>query len=190
MNATYGLIGCLVLGACGALRPVKDKAVHHLLKSRVDERNLISSIPGIAVRRPSLPVYLDREQLVGRMKGRFTIYNADLWAEPLAAGISRVVSCNMRRLTGSMSIQPVESFTSLEYSRLLDMRVSRFDMDDSGEMIFEGTWQLQNVKGEFSPLRFFHIEVPLYMGTITANGQVDSMSRALEILSRQICGGM
>lgn len=184
------MIGCLVLAACGAIHPVKDKAVHHLLQPRVGERNLTLSTPVVAVKQPSLPVYLDRQQLVSRLNGQFTISNTDLWAEPLAAGVSRVVSCNLRRLSGSMRIQPVESYTSLDYSRLLEMRVSRFDVDDSGLMIFEGTWQLRNVKGESSPLHFFHIKVPPDMGTMTANVQVDSMSRALEILSRQICGGM
>ena len=85
----------------------------------------------------------------------------DVWAEPLNASISRVTASNLSRLTGSLNIRPVENFTTLDYTSLLEMNITRFEPDDSNRMVLEGTWKLQPVNGGETNTRFFHHEAPL-----------------------------
>ncbi|MEO5915120.1 MAG: PqiC family protein [Luteolibacter sp.] len=178
----------LSLTNCGVLEPVKDSAVHHVLDPLVPYRSLSSSSPSIAINRPSIPSYLDRQQLVTRSGGQLQISNADLWGEPLDASLSRVTASNLSRLTGSMNIQPVENFTTLDYTTLLEMRIARFEPDDSNQMILEGTWKLQPVSGGDARDHFFSIAAPI--SSPTATGRVNAMNQALERIARQIANSL
>lgn len=188
MKIQFLLPALLALTGCAGLSPVKDSAVHHVLDARVPYRTLSASSPAIAINRPAIPSYLDRQQLVTRSGGRLMISGIDLWGEPLDAAISRVTASNLSRLTGSMNIQPVENFTTLDYASLLEIRITRFDPDDANRMILEGTWKLQPVKGGETRSHFFQIAVPVSPAPTAIANRVDAMNQALEILARQIVG--
>ena len=126
LHLTCGLL-LLTLTACSVLQPVKDTAIQHVLEPLVPDRTLTAARPAIAVGRPSLPGYLDSMQLVTRANGTLKMSNHDLWGEPLDTGISRVIASNLSRLTGSMNIQPVESFTTLDYTTLLELKIAQFE---------------------------------------------------------------
>lgn len=176
----------LGLAGCASLRPVKDPAVHHLLEATAPGRTLTAQVPAIAVKRTTLPGYLDRLQLVTRTNGKLLLSETDLWGEPLDSAISRVLAGNLGRLTGSMTIQPVESFTSLDYTVLLEVKVAGFETDDDKGMVLEGTWKLQPVGGAEARTRFFRIEVPVPITASAADGRVEAMNRALGILAGRI----
>lgn len=128
----------VLLVSCGVLKPVEDTSINHLLDPAVPERSLTGSSPAIAVSRPSLPSYLDRQQLVSRTTtGELQMNSYHLWAEPLDASISRVTAANLARLTNSLNIQPVENFVTLDYQSLLEIRVSRFEPDATGEVVLD-----------------------------------------------------
>jgi uncharacterized lipoprotein YmbA len=187
---TIRLLPVLLLAACGVLRPVKDATVSHLLDPVVPERAVTGSSPAIAIARPSLPGYLDRQQLVSRSTdGRVIMNSNHLWAEPLDAGISRVMAMNLGRLTNSLNIQPVETFVTMDYDHLLEIRISRFEADASGELILECTWKLQPVSGRVTNPRPFQTRIPAG-GDLTATGTQDAritaMNEALARLARQI----
>ena len=38
-----------------------------------------------------------------------------------------------------MNIQPVENFTALDYTNLLELKIARFEPDASNQMILQGT---------------------------------------------------
>lgn len=180
------LTALLILSSgCGGLTPVKDSSVHHVLDPLVPDRTLRSASPSIAINRPSIPSYLDRQQLVTRSRGELMISNTDLWAEPLNAALSRVLASNLSRLTGSMNIQPVENFTALEYTSLLEIRIAQFEPDSAGTMILQGTWKLQPVAGHETSSHFFRFEVPTELPS-SAAARVTAMNQALEQLARQI----
>lgn len=176
----------LVLSGCSALQPVKDSAVHHVLDPLVPDRTLTTSTPAIAVNRPSIPSYLDHMQLITRSEGELTISKLDLWAEPLDAAISRVTASNLSRLTGSMAIRPVENFTTLDYSTLLELQIIQFEPDNSSQMILQGTWKLQPVSGEETSAHFFRIVVPIPSNPAPMTSRVIAMNKALESLAREI----
>ncbi len=161
-----------------------------MLDPLVAERSLSASKPSIAIKRPSIPSYLDRQQLITRANGQLMISSLDLWGEPLDAGLSRVMASNLSRLTGSMNIQPVENFTSLDYSNLLELRVTRFEPDNSNQMMFECTWKLQPVIGGEARSHFFRIAVPISGTPSAVTSRVAAMNRVLELLSRQIASSL
>ncbi len=175
----------ILSSGCGGLTPVKDFSVHHVLDPLVPDRPLRSASPAIAINRPSIPSYLDRQQLVTRSGGELMISNTDLWAEPLNAALSRVLASNLSRLTGSMNIQPVENFTALEYTSLLEIRIAQFEPDSAGRMILQGTWKLQPITGHETSSHFFRVEVLIGLPSSAAT-RVTAMNQALENLARQI----
>ena len=178
----------LTLTACSVLQPVKDTAIQHVLEPLVPDRALTAARPAIAVGRPSLPGYLDCLQLVTRADGTLKMSKHDLWGEPLDTGISRVIASNLSRLTGSMNIQPVESFTTLDYTKLLELKIAQFEPDTANQMILQGTWKLQPVTGRETSAHFFRLLVPVPPDPSALTARVTAMNQALEQLSRQIAG--
>lgn len=185
MKSYLLLPGLLILTGCGVLTPVKDSAVHHALDPLVPDRPLTQSSPSMAINRPSIPGYLDRQQLVTRSGGQLMISNVDLWGEPLDAAIARVTASNLSRLTGSTNIQPVENFITLDYTALLELRITRFEPNVSNQMILEGTWKLQPVKGGETRSHFYHITLAISPGA-TPTARVNAMNQCLERLAHQI----
>jgi len=138
----------LLLVGCSVLQPIKDAAFYHLLEPFVPDRALTAATPALAIKRPILPSYLDRQQLVTRKEGQLMMSNLDVWAEPLDVGISRVMASNLSRLTDSMNIQPGASFTSMDYTQLLELLITQFEPDEQNQLIFKGTWKLQPTNGK------------------------------------------
>ena len=176
----------VLLAGCGALRPVKDLSVHHVLEPLVPDRALSANTPAIAISRPTLPTYLDRQQMVTRSGGELVLSEHHLWAESLGTALSRVTASNLSRLTGSMNIQPVENFVTLDYTSLLELKIARLEPDTSNQMILQGTWKLQPVNGKESRSHFFNIAVPVAPTPDVMSGRVTAMNQALERLARQI----
>ncbi len=179
-----------LLAACGVLKPVKDVSVNYLLDPLVPARNITGSSPAIAIARPKLPGYLDRQQLVSRSRaGEMQMNGFQLWAEPLDKGISRVTAINLGRLTNSLNIQPVQSFVTMDYDSLLEIRISRFEPDADGHVVLECTWKLQPVSGRVTNPRAFRTVIenttPL-PATGPQTARIAAMNEALARLARVI----
>jgi len=176
------------LTGCRVLQPVKDAAVLHVLDPLVPDRPLTASRPAVAVKRPALPGYLDRSQLVTRASGQLLMSPLDLWAEPLDTSLASVTASNLSRLTGSLKIQPVENFTTLDYTQVLELKIAQFDPDSTGTLILQGTWALQPVTGAPATAHFFRIEIPgrPVPAATPMENRVPAMNQALERLARQI----
>jgi uncharacterized lipoprotein YmbA len=179
----------LLLISCGALKPVKDTSVHHLLEAVIPERPVTGASPAIAISRPSLPSYLDRQQLVSHSgDGQLQMNSYHLWAEPLDAAISRVTATNLGRLTNSLNIQPVENFVTLDYQTLLEIRVSRFEPDLSNNLVLECTWKLQPVVGGVANTRPFRTTVAITPADTPKDlsGRIAAMNESLVRLAKEI----
>ena len=191
MNLSHLILPfCLLVSACGVLEPVEDTSVSHLLDPAIPERPITGSSPVIAIARPALPSYLDRQQLVSRSgDGRLQMNSYHLWAEPLDAAISRVTAINLGRLNNSLNIQPVETFVTMEYQSLLEIRISRFEPDDQGLLVLECAWKLQPVSGKVTQPRPFRTSVPI-TGPVRPSGpqtaRIQAMNEALARLAREI----
>ena len=183
----------LLLGSCSILQPVRDTSVNHLLEPGIPARQITGSSPAVAIARPALPSYLDRQQLVVRHGGELKMDPNDLWAEPLGAGISRVTALNLSRLANSLNIQPVEYFITPDYQTLLELRIARFEPDGSGHVILECTWKLQPLApSRVANTRSFSTSVPILRpeamtsAAAQSSGQVAAMNEALARLARDI----
>jgi uncharacterized lipoprotein YmbA len=177
-----------LLVSCTVLQPVEDKSVNYLLDSAVPERPITGASPSVAIASPALPGYLDRQQLVSRSAGGELLMNPNhLWGEPLDSGIARVTAANLGRLENSLNIQPVKSFVTLDYQSLLELRITRFEPDASGNVVLECTWKLQPVNGPVATTRAFTTRVPLAADPLgSQTGRVQAMNEALARLARQI----
>lgn len=188
------LLLTILLAACGVLKPVKDVSVNYLLDPVVADHRITGNSPAIAIARPKLPGYLDRQQLVNRSRGGEMQMNGyQLWAEPLDKGISRVTAINLGRLTNSMNIQPVESFVTMDYDSLLEIRISRFEPDADGGVVLECTWKLQPVSGRVTNPRSFRTVIESTSPTPATGpqtGRVTAMNEALARLAREIAASL
>jgi len=187
------LVLTLLTTACGVLKPVKDTSVFHLLDPAVPERRITGSTPALALVRPSLPSYLDRQQLVSRSgDGQLQMNSYHLWSESLDSAISRVTATNLARLKNSLNIQPVEAFVTLDYQSLLEIRVSRFEPDATNTLIFECTWKLQPVSGRLTATRSFSTQIPIAPTTDSKNltPRITAMNEALARLAREIANAL
>ncbi|RYD38789.1 MAG: membrane integrity-associated transporter subunit PqiC [Verrucomicrobiaceae bacterium] len=183
----------LLLFSCNVLQPVKDTSVTYLLDPAVPDRTPKASTPAVAINRPSLPSYLDRQQIVTRVKaGELKMSNYHLWAEPLDTGISRVVSMNLTRLKGSSNIQPINNFVTLEYTSLVELRISQFEPADDDRVVLACTWKVQPVHGRPLQPRSFRTEVPFTPSTdkLDLAPRIAAMNEALARLSRVIAGSL
>lgn len=187
------LIVPFLVASCGIIVPVKDDAIYHILDPTIPERRISGSAPTIAIAEPSLPGYLDRQQLVSRGgEGEMLMNNRHLWSEPLANGIARVLSADLRRLTNSLNIQPTSAFVALDYQNLLEIRISRFEPDAAGTVVLECTWKLQPVNGGPASTRPFStsIDVPSGEARVPWNYRIAAMNEALARLAREIASGL
>ena len=187
------LVLTLLTTACGVLNPVKDSSVFHLLDPAVPERRITGSTPAVALVRPSLPSYLDRQQLVSRSgDGQLQMNSYHLWSESLDSAISRVTATNLARLKNSLNIQPVEAFVTLDYQSLLEIRVSRFEPDATNTQISECTWKIQPVSGCLTATRSFSTQIPIAPTTDSKNltPRITAMNEALARLAREIANAL
>ena len=179
-------LATLLMTGCSLMMPVKDEAVHHLLEPVAADRPLNATKPAIAVSRAALPSFLDSEQLVTRVDGALVASDLDLWGEPLDLGISRVVAGNLSRLTRSANIMPVGRFVTLDYTDLLELRITQFQPDATNSMVLQGAWKLHPVSGENAESHYFRIATPLTPELPAGTARVNAMNRALLGLAKEI----
>lgn len=96
------------------------------------------------------------------------------------------VACNLSRLTGSTNILPVERFTTLEYTDLLELRITQFEADASNTIVLQGTWKMQPVSGKETSDHYFRIAVPMKSPSLMMKDRVTAMNQALARLARDI----
>lgn len=181
------LLMVLLLASCSLTKPVSDPASRHLLDPAIPWRAATAAKPALAVARPSLPNYLDRQQLVARdTGGSILVLDQHLWSEPLDSGISRVLAANLSRLTGSSAILPVGNYITLDYSALVEVRVEQFDPAPSGALVLECAWKVQPVSGADTPFRSYRAEVPIPATTPVIAGRIAAMNEVLANLAREI----
>ncbi len=192
MKTAILFLASLFLVACGALKPVEDRSENHILAAAAPQRNVTGNAPAIAIARPSIPGYIDRQQLLTRNRAGEVVMNSNqIWAEPLDEGIARVTAENLGRIHNSMNIQPVQAFITIDYSHLLEMRVVKFDANAAtGTVVLECTWKLQPVTGHVAPTRPFRTEVkiedPQFSARSSQQARIEAMNQALAELAADI----
>jgi uncharacterized protein len=134
----------------------------------------------------TLPTYLDRPQLVTRAGGnRMVLADFDSWAEPLQDVFARVLAENLALLLGTDDVLmlPQRRLVNLDYQ--VEVDVTRFDVDASGEAVLDARWWVLDEDGE-KVLRSGRstISEPAEAGDYTSAAA--ALSRALGAMSKEI----
>jgi len=140
----------------------------------------------IGVGPVSLPAYLDRVSVVTRTGSRLEVAQFDVWGQPLAENVTRVLADNLERLLPGTSATPFpwEGFSS-QLDQRVAVRIARFDADGDGTVHLEASWSVRS--GDRSERRSVGraaIREPVAGGGVEQI--TDAMSRSLAELSRRI----
>ena len=102
----------------------------------------------VAVRRPGIPGYLDRPDIV-RSGGNYqlSLHSGEQWGEPFGDLFGRVLVEDLsRRLPGS-SVYSETGAISADPDASLEVDVQRFDADASGQVALVVQWSIEQGRG-------------------------------------------
>lgn len=146
----------------------------------------LSSDFAVAVSEVKIPDFLNRPQIVTQDKDhqlRFAQFHR--WAEPLNEGLTRVVKDNISRILPRAKIvgYPLDFPTEMIFR--LDMQVTRFEIDLSGDLHLVVQWAVVDVGyPKNTVLRRSEFRLPVENGNYS--GAVKALSAVCASLSGQI----
>lgn len=181
-----------VLTGCLNLRPRVDPARHFVLATLPPT---VDPAPGAVARLSvglgpvGLPGYLSRSSLAIRTSPHEIRYDDQRqWAEPLQAGIPRVLAINLGPLLGPGQVRTA-AWRRGEVACELHLTVEQFDVDEAGRGTLVARWRITNPgaeqvlgRGQTALTR----EGPAPGGD--PGGAVGTLSDLLGELSRQLAG--
>jgi uncharacterized lipoprotein YmbA len=139
----------------------------------------------------TLPQYLDRPDIVTRAgANQMRLGEVQKWAEPLEPMLTRVMSEDLYALLDAKDVIPLPQRGDLPLARVVEVDISRFDANETGEIKLDARWRIY--RGNGSTL------VTSGRSLLTEQGAagpdydaiVAAMSRALGKLSAEIAGAM
>jgi uncharacterized lipoprotein YmbA len=142
---TLCILTSLVLVACGSSPPVRYYALAPMSTEPRQEAN----DPVVLGLGPlSMPEYLNRSQIVTRGAGaEMNVDEYSRWAEPLGPALHRIVSTDVDNLLDGVVVVafPYDSMIRAQVNYRVLGEVSRFDADQSGQVILEVLWGVSEV---------------------------------------------
>jgi len=147
--------------------------------------------PSVGVGPVTIPAFLNRSALAySRGENRLIISSFDLWAEPLSAGVNRVIGLNLAQLLNTQNISefPWDSRYSPDYG----VRINILDMDtDEKQATLVAEWVLMHPdNGEIFNRRISRYTSPLPTGTFDPSELPSAYSALLYQLSETIAGAI
>lgn len=168
------------LAACGT----SPKTNFYVLSTESVEPNELTSKLGIGLWKVTLPLLLDRPEIV-TLEGKNKVAYADFhqWAGGLNNNITLTIGRELsRRLkTDRLSISPWRAHKINDYQ--VKVYIYRFDGELGGDVVAKGVWNLLNGEGSKELRR----EVFSYTAKISGKEHVD-MVAALGQLTAQLAG--
>ncbi|MCB1748442.1 MAG: membrane integrity-associated transporter subunit PqiC [Gammaproteobacteria bacterium] len=134
------LLGMLLIGGC-ARQPAPDLYILDLPQGTAVSGP--AQGPSVGIGPLTLPPYLDRPQIVTRDGAyRLRAAQAQVWAEPVADGITRVLSDSLGRELGSnrVVVVPQRAREPLDWRVAIDIR--RFDGTPGGTVVLAAGWTI------------------------------------------------
>ena len=132
-------LGIFLLYGCGRSMPTN----YYLLESSLGAIQ-VDRMPKktLRVAQVEIPSYLNRNNIVSRVKGESSLILAEfhLWAEPVSAGIRRVMEETLLQpaLDANINVLPSGTASGGDYILLLD--VQRFDGNFNAPAVLECRW--------------------------------------------------
>jgi uncharacterized lipoprotein YmbA len=175
-------LGLALLAGCAST----PQESYYTLSAGTSSGAPIATLPAvsIAVSAASLNEAVDRPQLVTRLsETRVQILEQQRWAEPLRAGIPRVVAANLSRLLGTTKVWAHPQTPASDVAWRVTLDVQRFDSGPGDTATVEVGWTVRRLPaGESRSGRTVANE----RGAGGYDAMVAAQGRALETVSRDI----
>ena len=137
----------------------------------------------------TLPAYLDHPQLVTRTgQDALNLAEFDRWAEPLKAGVPRVLGDNLAALLGTsrVSLFPWMKSQAVRYQIAVDL--TRFEGVAGGTVVLGARWRVLGSDG--AELLVKQTTITEATGAAGSDALVAAMNRALGALSRDLAAAL
>jgi len=103
----------------------------------------------IGVFNPQIPAYLDRPQIITRDgTNQVSMNEFERWAEPVDAGIARVMAQDMAVLTGSSQIAQFPGIRMFNQEFEVYVLVMQFDGMPGGDVHLRARWRITGLGGK------------------------------------------
>ena len=185
------VVSSLLAAGCALIQPVKDQSRFFVLRALPVDAAPSEPMPAargliLGIGPVRLPDYLKQTELVEGLAGSEVRYSqTDRWAQPLETMTGAVVAQQLTDLLGIPGIVPYPWTGLVLPDYTIPIRVTRFENDGSGTVIFDGGWGLHETKTK-RIVRVVQFRVTERVQTPDANGTVAAMSAALSQLSHEI----
>lgn len=196
IHLTFSLLGIILLLQAGCLGPGTTKPTRfYELSSLYSQPTRPAPLADlnqvtIGVGPVRIPKKLDRPQVVTRIApNEIRLNEFNNWGDPLASGFARVLAENLSLLlnTQKIAIFPWLQATRTDYQVTVD--VTDFIGTPAGEVQLRAWWTIFGENGRTLLVkRYSNVTQPAAGDAIAA--MVQSQSRTLEALSRQIAGAI
>jgi uncharacterized lipoprotein YmbA len=191
LKIILGITLTLCLGACFSSPSSRFYMLNAIQQSppsgmAAAEQNSLSICVGPVL----LAEYLDRKQICTREDGHEVKYaEYHRWAEPLDAGLSRVLVENLSLLLGTSRIDvfPWKSPAPADYQ--VRIMLLRFNGEPGGQAVLKARWSLE-AAGQKEPVadRITSIIEPVESGNY--EDLVKAQNKALDKMSHEIAGAI
>ena len=176
----------LLVAGCGS----SPRSNHYLLTTDVSTPP-DGETPSLGIGPIVVPEFLNRNSMVYSREGnQLEISSTERWAEPLEAGIKRVVGINLASSLDTQDIRyfPFNAVKPPEFG--ISISVLSLDADDD-EATLEAEWRVfRPATGESVVRRISHLQLALPAGTLTAQQIAPAYSELLSQLSDLIAGAI
>ena len=136
----------------------------------------------------TIPETVDRPQMVRRLDANeVEIADLERWAEPLKAGIPRLVADTLARELPSSTVMTSRQSATLDFDWRVALDVQRFDFSASEGAAIDVLWTVRGAKGE---PRSGRSEAREAGGSRDAQAMAAAESRALEKVARDIAAAI
>jgi len=145
MKTLLSVTACLLaaLSACSSAEP------EYYTLSSVAGHLYTDKTVMVKVRRPVIPLTLDRPEMVSK-NGEFRIHEHEnrLWSEPLDTMIERILADDLRTRLNRSTVVTESSGISIKAAYILDVDIQQFGTDENGNAILQaqGLMRRQNEK--------------------------------------------
>jgi uncharacterized lipoprotein YmbA len=176
----------LMVTGCGS----SPRSNHYLLTTDVSTPP-DGETPSLGIGPVVVPEFLNRNSMVySRQGNQLEISSTERWAEPLEAGIKRVVGIN---LASSLDTQDIRYFPwNAGKPPEVGISISLLSLDaDDDEATLAAEWRVfRPTTGESVVRRISHLRLALPAGTLTAQQIAPAYSELLSQLSDLIAGAI
>lgn len=142
---TVLLLGALTLSAavagCAVTQPTNFYTLSPATEPNVAKRSADGLVIGLGP--ITLPQYLDRPEIVTREgANQMRLSEFSKWSEPLEPLLTRIMAEDLYALLDANDVIPVPQRGDIPLDRVIEVDISRFDADATGQVVLDARWRV------------------------------------------------